>query len=49
MDQQGNTFVIDAIGDNGAEIWVSYYRVGDNTHYRCLVEAFTYRFTLLTQ
>lgn len=43
-DSLGTEFVIDAIGDNGAEIWVSYYRMGDHTHYRCLAEAFTYRF-----
>lgn len=48
-DQQGNTFVIDAIGENGTETWVAYYRLGDRTHYRCLAEAFTYRFTELTQ
>ena len=43
-DQQGLEFCINAIGENGAETWVSYTRVGDNTSYRCLVEAFTYRF-----
>ena len=43
-DSQGNIFVIDAIGENGAETWVSYYRTDSNTHYRCLAEAFTYRF-----
>ena len=48
-DQQGNTFVIDAIGNNGTEVWVAYYREGDNTHYRCLAEAFTYRFREQTQ
>ena len=49
MDQQGNTFVVDAIGNNGTETWVAYYRTDTNIHYRCLAEAFTYRFTLLTQ
>jgi len=45
MDSQGNQFEIQAIGDNGAEIWVAYIRVGDRTSYRCLAEAFIYRFT----
>lgn len=49
MDQQGHTFVIDAIGENGAETWVAYTRIGDRTSYRCLAEAFTYRFTALVQ
>lgn len=48
-DQQGNTFVIDAIGENGTETWVAYYRSDTNVHYRCLAEAFTYRFTQLIQ
>ena len=43
-DTQGREFVIDAVGDNGAETWVSYTRVGDRTSYRCLDEAFTHRF-----
>ena len=43
-DQQGNEFVINAIGDNGTETWVAYTRTGDLTSYRCLAEAFTYRF-----
>lgn len=46
-DHEGREFVIDAMGQNGAEIWVSYYRVGTHTYYRCLAEAFTHRFTLL--
>jgi hypothetical protein len=43
-DSQGNQFEIQAIGENGAETWVAYIRVGDRTSYRCLAEAFTYRF-----
>jgi len=43
-DAQGREFVIDAIVENGAETWVDYTRVGDRTSYRCLVEAFLYRF-----
>ena len=45
MDSQGRQFVIDAVGENGAEVWVAYTRVGDRTSYRCLAEAFTYRFS----
>ena len=45
MDSQGREFVIDAVTANGAEIWVEYTRVGDRTYYRCLAEAFTYRFS----
>lgn len=44
-DSQGNTFVIDAVGDNGTETWVAYTRLGDRTSYRCLSEAFLHRFT----
>lgn len=44
-DNQGHEFVVDAVGKNGAETWVAYYRVGDRTHYRCLAEAFTHRFS----
>ena len=43
-DPQGREFVVEAVGDNGAETWVSYTRAGDSTSYRCLAEAFTYRF-----
>lgn len=43
-DGLGTEFVIDAVGVNGVETWVSYYRIDNNTHYRCLAEAFTYRF-----
>lgn len=46
-DQQGNTFVVDTVVHNGAETWVSYYRTDTNMHYRCLAEAFTYRFRLV--
>ncbi len=45
MDTQGREFVIDAIATNGAETWVEYCRVGDQTYYRCLAEAFKYRFS----
>jgi len=45
MDTQGNEFVIDDVGSNGAETWVNYTRTGDRTRYSCLAEAFTYRFT----
>ena len=41
----GREFVIDAVNDNGAEIWVTYTRIGDRTSYRCLAEAFTHRFS----
>jgi hypothetical protein len=44
-DTQGREFVIDAVSTNGVETWVTYTRVGDQTSYRCLAEAFTYRFT----
>ncbi len=44
-DTQGREFVIDAVSTNGVETWVAYTRVGDQTSYRCLAEAFTYRFT----
>jgi hypothetical protein len=43
-DTQGQEFEIDAVSTNDAETWVSYTRVGDRTSYRCLAEAFTYRF-----
>lgn len=45
IDTQGHEFVVDAVGENGAETWVAYTRVGDRTSYRCLAEAFTHRFT----
>ena len=48
-DGQGNLFVIDDVGDNGVEVWIAYHRLGDNTHYRCLAEAFTYRFKEIVQ
>ena len=44
-DATGQEFKVDAIDNNGAETWVSYTRVRDNTSYRCLAEAFTDRFT----
>lgn len=43
-DQKGQRFRIDAVGSNGAETWVAYTRLGDHTSYRCLAEAFAYRF-----
>ena len=43
-DSQGCEFVIDAVTHNVAEIWVAYTRVDDRTSYRCLAEAFTFRF-----
>lgn len=43
-DHQGCEFVIDTVTNNGAEIWVAYYRKDTNIHYRCLAEAFTHRF-----
>ena len=43
-DTHGQEFVVDAVDNNGAETWIAYYRVGTNTHYRCLSEAFVYRF-----
>lgn len=48
-DHEGNTFIIDAVTNNDAEVWVAYHKQNTDTHYRCLAEAFTYRFTLLTQ
>jgi len=44
-DHQGQEFEIDAVTTNGAETWVEYWRVGSNTYYRCLAEAFTFRFS----
>lgn len=49
IDSHGNGFVVDAVDDNGAEVWVAYTRTGDHTSYRCLAEAFTYRFKEQTQ
>jgi hypothetical protein len=43
-DSQGKQFEIDAIVENGTETWVAYTRVGDRTSYRCLAEAFLFRF-----
>ena len=43
-DSQGCEFVIDAVNTNGAETWVEYCRVRDTTYYRCLAEAFLFRF-----
>ena len=43
-DTEGREFVVDAVTTNGAETWVEYCRVGDRTYYRCLAEAFVYRF-----
>lgn len=45
IDTQGREFVIDTVEENGVETWVSYTRESDRTSYRCLVEAFTHRFT----
>ena len=44
-DSQGREFEIDAVSANGTETWVAYTRVGDQTSYRCLAEAFTHRFS----
>ena len=43
-DHLGQEFEVDAVTTNGAETWVEYCRVGDRTYYRCLAEAFLYRF-----
>jgi hypothetical protein len=43
-DGQRNQFVVDVVDKDGTEVWVSYTRVGDQTSYRCLAEAFTERF-----
>jgi len=43
-DGQRQEFEIDAIVENGAETWVAYTRIGDGTNYRCLAEAFLFRF-----
>jgi hypothetical protein len=48
-DQQGCEFRIDAVDIHGAETWIAYTRVSDDTSYRCLVDAFTYRFREKTQ
>jgi hypothetical protein len=44
-DSQGREFVIDAVGENGAETWVAYTRVSDRNSYNCLAEAFVFRFS----
>lgn len=49
IDGEGREFVIDAVADNGTQTWVAYYRRDTNIHYRCLAEAFTYRFREITQ
>jgi hypothetical protein len=43
-DTHGQEFQIDAVEAGDAETWVAYTRVKDQTSYRCLAEAFTYRF-----
>jgi hypothetical protein len=43
-DGQRQEFVVDAVDENSAEIWVTYTRVSDNTSYRCFAEAFEHRF-----
>ena len=43
-DGQRREFVLDAVEENSTETWVAYTRVGDGTSYRCLAEAFEYRF-----
>jgi hypothetical protein len=43
-DGQRREFEIDAIVKNETETWVAYTRVGDRTSYRCLAEAFLFRF-----
>lgn len=48
-DVEGRIFIVDAVANNGAETWVSYYRQDTNVHYRTLVEAFTHRFREITQ
>lgn len=48
-DTQGTEFVVDAVANNEAQTWIAYYRVDTNTHYRCLYEAFVYRFRELKQ
>lgn len=49
IDTKGCEFVIDSVSENGVETWVEYCRVNDKTFYRCLAEAFTYRFKELKQ
>jgi len=44
-DHQGQEFKVDAVSNDGAETWVEYCRVKDNTSYRCLAEAFTFRYS----
>ena len=43
-DHQGREFVVDAVDENSAKIWVAYTRMDDGTSYRCLAEAFEHRF-----
>ena len=49
MDAEGHMFIVHAVANDGAETWVAYYRADTNMHYRCLAEAFTYRFREITQ
>ena len=44
-DTQGQEFFINAIEKNGADTWVAYTRAKDNSEYRCLLDAFKYRFS----
>ena len=48
-DAEGHMFIVHAVANDGAETWVAYYRADTNIHYRCLAEAFTYRFREITQ
>jgi hypothetical protein len=44
-DHQGQEFEINTIDENDSNTWVCYTRLVDWTSYRCLAEAFTFRFT----
>ena len=43
-DHRGQEFEINAIDENDSNARVCYTRVEDRTSYRCLAEAFTFRF-----
>ena len=48
-DTEGHEFIVDAVDQTGDQTWVTYYRRETNTYYRCLSEAFAYRFREIIQ
>jgi hypothetical protein len=44
-DSRGTEFLVDHVHEKEGAMWIEYHRVNDNTHYNCLLEAFTHRFT----